>query len=80
MGNNGKDGRIARPSKARMGRLAKALVNCATPDVYFDCGESLQQINVLPFESGDYTAIAPEQLWMLTRVQDFSSLTQHTKV
>jgi hypothetical protein len=66
MKNNGKRGKSKR---VRLGQLARALVSCATPDVYVTQSESFQQINVPPFKSGDYTGIAPEQLLMLARVK-----------
>jgi hypothetical protein len=58
-----------------MGQLAQALVRCGTLDVYFTQGESLQQSNLPPFKSVDYIDIAPEQLFILARMKDCSSLT-----
>jgi hypothetical protein len=75
-----KNGKRGKSRKARLGQLAQALVNCATPDVYFIPGETFQQINVQPFKSGDYTGIAPEQLLMLARVKNYSSLTHRSSV
>jgi hypothetical protein len=73
-----KNGKRVKSRKSRLGQLAQALV--ATPDVYFVPSEPFQQINVPPFKSGDYTGIALEQLLMLARVKNYSSLTHRSRV
>jgi hypothetical protein len=77
MENNGKRGKYR---NVRLGQLAQALVICATPDVYFNPGEPFQQINVPPFKSGDFTAVTPEQLFMLARVKSFDQFAHRSKV
>lgn len=61
--------------KGRLTRLAQALVRYAVPDVYFSQTESLQQVSLPSFKSGDYVCVVPEQIVTLARVENYSVLT-----
>ena len=69
-----KNGKRKKSRKERLAKLAQTLVGCASPDVYFAQNDRLQQVNLSLPESGSYMCIAPEQIFTLARVKNYSVL------
>jgi len=63
----------------RLTQLAQTLVCCAGLDVYFAQNQRLQQVDSLPPEYAGYTDVAPEQIFVLSRLEDCSMLTHHSR-
>jgi hypothetical protein len=55
--------------RARLSKLAQAMVRCATPDIYFAQNDGWQQINLPLSDSSQYASIAPEQIYALARIK-----------
>jgi hypothetical protein len=55
--------------RARLTQLAQAMVRYASPDVYFNQNERLQQVNLPLSASGEYVCIVPEQILTLARIK-----------
>jgi hypothetical protein len=66
------NGRTRRPR--RINRLAHAMEECASPDIYFAQNDRLTQISTLVCEQTNYISFAPEQLLMLARVASLDSI------
>jgi len=65
--------------KERFTRLSQVLVLYASPDIYFSQAEKLQQVNVPSCELGDYMCIAPEQIYTLARVENYSAFSHRSR-
>jgi len=64
--------------KERLTRLAYSLVNFTSPDIYLAQNGSLQQVNLLPNDAANYACVAPEQLFVLARIENYSRIAHHT--
>lgn len=60
-----------RSRKGRLNRLARALINCASPDIYFDPNQRYYQIAMPLPETETYGCVAAEQLSILARVENY---------
>ena len=55
--------------KSRLTRLALAVLNYASPDIYFDPSQKFQQMPVSKTEA--YGCVVAEQLSILSRVENY---------
>jgi hypothetical protein len=58
-----------RRRRARLTKLAQAMIRCASPDIYFAQNDGLQQIGLPVSESAGYACIAPEQIYAVARIK-----------
>jgi len=66
-----------RSRKGRLTRLALAVLNYASPDIYFDPSQRFQQMPVSQSEA--YGCVVAEQLSILSRVENYHPFNPHSR-